>query len=532
MNSVADMIAAGLRAAGIDRIFGLPGGENVELLDALRRAGLTFVVTHHEASAVFMADTWARLTGRPGACLTTLGPGATNAVAGVAHACLDRGPVLVLTAQLPAALRPHHTHQFVDLQALFAPITKASFEATTDNAADLVPLAVRHATTGRPAPVHIQVSNDIAARPSTQAAPTPLPPPAPPRPPNLAPLLPLLARSRHPLIVAGLGLEPERPYEALRALAEAAAAPVVTTPKAKGALPDDHPLAAGTIGLTRTDPTYALLDEADCLLAIGFDVVELVKPWQQAGPLTWLAPWPNEDPRLPTAFEAVGPLAEMLQFLSTISWSTEPGWGAARVAAHRAQQTQSLPPPAAGRMHPHEVLTALRQVLPRDAIVTVDVGSHKILASLRWPTYASNTFFVSNGLSSMGFGLPAAIAASMAHPERAVVCLTGDAGLAMVLGELALLARYRPNVIVVVFHDAALDLIRSHQRRAGKPVYGTEFTTPSFTGVSAAYGLAAYHVTSAATCAEAAATALAAGGPALIEAMIDPAAYPTTPGQA
>src|SRR5262245_178612 len=164
MATVADSLAAGLREAGVDLVYGLPGGENVEVVDALRRAGLRFVLVHHESSAVFMADATARLTGVPGVCLTTLGPGAANAIAGVAHAYLDRAPVLLLTAQVPERVRPHHTHQLIDLQALLAPITKGSFQIRPDNAAEAVALALALATSGRPGPVHLQISNDDAAR--------------------------------------------------------------------------------------------------------------------------------------------------------------------------------------------------------------------------------------------------------------------------------------------------------------------------------------------------------------------------------
>jgi acetolactate synthase-1/2/3 large subunit len=375
-------VAADLRAAGIELVFGLPGGENVELLDALRRAGLRFLLAHHESAAVFMADAAARLTTTPGVCLTTLGPGAANAIAGVAHAYLDRAPVLLLTAQLPETVRPQQTHQFIDLQALLAPITKGSFQIRPDNAPEAVPAALQLATSGRPGPVHIQISNHAAAQPvhTRQAA---YAPPLPAAPADCTAARAVLAQARRPAIVVGLGLEPERPYAALRQLAEAIGAPVITTPKAKGALPDDHPLAAGTIGLTRTDPAYAILDEADCILAIGFDVVELVKPWDQLAALIWLAPWPNADPVLAARAECIGRLEPALAELATAACATAADWGAARVAQYRAALAgRELPAPAPDRMSPQSVLAAVRRVTPRDVIFTSAVGSHKILASL------------------------------------------------------------------------------------------------------------------------------------------------------
>lgn len=531
METVGDALARGLKEAGIEVVFGMPGGESVEVLDALRRRGIWFVLVHNEPSAVFMADATARLTGKPGACLTTLGPGAANAVVGVAHAYLDRSPVLLVTAQTPDRLRPHHTHQVVDLHALFTPITKGSFKLQAAGADETVRTALELVTSGRPGPIHLQVSNEDAARAA-------IPGPSPKEKSadvtvsmqHITAARQLLARSQRPAIVAGLGLEPERPYTALRELAEAAGAPVITTPKGKGCLPDDHPLAAGTIGLTRADPAYQLLDEADCILAVGFDVVELIKTWDQPAPLIWIAPWANQDPTLDAEVELVGPMRLTLEQLAVSSFVKSAAWGAARVAVHRqVLDRQTLPGPVPGRLLPQAVLRAVRSNVPHDTVLTTDVGSHKILSSLTWPVYAPNSFLVSNGLSSMGFALPAAMAASLARPGRPVVCLTGDAGLAMVVGELGLLTRLQTPVIIVVFNDGALDLIRSQQVRRGKHVYGTEFVNPDFMQIAAAYQLNAYRVSSQEECAEAVKAAVAAARPTLIEAMIDPASYPTTP---
>lgn len=554
---VADVFAKGLQDFGIDRVFGIPGGENVEVVDALRRAGIRFVLVRHETSAVFMADATARLTGRPAACLTTLGPGAANAVAGVAHAYLDRASVLLITAQMPADLIPVQPHQYVDLSALFAPITKASFRLEPEGAAETVRHALELTGKGRPGPVHLQVANESAGKDALasndKAAPLVGAQPSPLRPANsrgicdyedlrhvapaaadreeaLKAAFELIARSRRPAIVAGLGLEPERPYEALRRLAETAGAPVISTPKAKGSLPDDHPLAGGTIGLTRTDPAYRILDEADCVLAIGFDAVELVRPWDQTAPLLWIAPWENRAPILPARAEVVGPIAPALVKLCHAAWMTVPDWGQSRVRRQREDLAREvLPPPASARVLPQDVLNSLQQKAPRDAIVTTDVGSHKILTSLTWRSYAPNSFLLSNGLSCMGFGLPAAIAASLVNPSRQVICVTGDAGLAMALGELGVLARAGTRVLVVVLNDGALDLIRSQQLKAGRPPYGTEFENPDFVRIAEAYGLTAARVDQERELEREIHAAFERAEPTLLEVMIDPVGYPTTP---
>jgi acetolactate synthase-1/2/3 large subunit len=340
----------------------------------------------------------------------------------------------------------------------------------------------------------------------------------------------LLARSKRPVIVAGLGLEPERPYRELLRLAESIQAPVIVTPKAKGALPDDHPLSAGTVGLTRTDPVYDVLDEADFVIMVGFDVVELVKPWKHAAPAVWIAPWENHNPTVPTAAEIVGYMKPALVELAETTVTAASDWGTHRVSAHRQKHvSRNLPAGGAEALTPQAALRVLRDNLPPEALLTTDVGSHKIFYCLEWPAYVPNRFLVSNGLSSMGYALPAAIAASLVHAGESVVCTTGDAGLVMNMGELNTLARLEAPVTVVVFKDNALDLIRSHQNRRGKPTFGTEFRAPDFVGIAEAHAIPARRVVNEDALAEALKQFVNSAQPALIEVEIDPTTYPTTP---
>lgn len=531
--TVAQTFAAILAEAGTRYVFGLPGGETVELLDELRLAGIEFVLVHNESSAVFMADTYARLTNSVGICLTTLGPGATNAAVGLAHSYLDRAPVILITAQKPDALLPDYTHQVLDLQAFFRPITKATVKVNAHNAATVLREALALAVEGRPGPIHLQLSNEDATQPAVDtlhATATNTPVPVQSQSPEaIVRAVELFRQARRPLILAGLGLEPQRPYSLLREVSEAANAPVVVAPKAKGALPDDHPLAAGVIGLTRADPAYAIVNEADCILAVGFDVVELVLPWKTDAPLIWLAPWENVDPVLPHAVSIVGDMHKSLEQLADADYTPDPSWGVARVAAFRQSLIKPLPQPAPGRLLPQQVLESMRAAFPPATTLSVDVGSHKILSSLAWPTLAPNTFFLSNGLSSMGFALPSAIGAHLAAPEQPSLCLTGDAGMAMVMGELGIIAQRQLPILVVVLNDGSIDLIRAQQVRAGKPVYGTTFTSPNFTRIAAAYGLPSARVTTTEQLDQEIAAFNTSPGPRVIEVMLDPISYPTTP---
>ena len=265
----------------------------------------------------------------------------------------------------------------------------------------------------------------------------------------------------------------------MRILAESLRAPVIDTPKSKGALSADHPLFAGTIGLTRDDPVYELLDEADCIIAIGFDVVELVKPWGYVTPLIWDRKLGKQrPPNSPVNWKLSENIDDILEALSQATAQTADNWGAERLSRFRETQAMSdFLRPKANRIFAQTFLTSMRENTPDEILVTTDVGSHKIFAALNWQARVPNRYYVSNGLSAMGFGLCSAIAAAEVTSMPAV-CITGDAGLAMVMGELGLLVERQLPVLVVVMNDAALDLIRSAQLRQGRPSFGTEFLNP------------------------------------------------------
>ena len=530
MTSVAEYFAEQLVVAGVERVYGLPGGENVEILDAIRRGGIDFILARNESSACFMAATEARLKGNIGVALTTLGPGAANATAGLAHACLDRAPVLLISAANDPEFVGMHTHQVIDINAIFEPICKRSVELTSANAVCEISEALTLARQNRPGPVHIALHNRIGAQAIEDETTLRSPGAACiPRETESSSPQELLRDKQNPIIVVGLGLEPDGPYAQIRALAESLNAPVIDTPKSKGALSAKHPLFAGTIGLTREDPVYELLDEADCVLAVGFDVVELVKPWDYQKPLIWIANWPNCDPAIACDLELVGNMNEILECQAEVRMQTEPGWGAERVRRYREILARKpLPKPSKGRILPQTFLASLRANTPDDIIVTTDVGSHKIFAALDWPARAPNRYFVSNGLSAMGFGLSSAIAAAEVA-RQPVVCITGDAGLAMVMGELSLLAERNLPVLIAVMNDSALDLIRSAQLRRGRPAFGTEFRNPDYACIARAHGLDYRRSASRAECDDAVRAFLSSRAPMLLDVMVDPVGYPTSP---
>ncbi len=335
-------------------------------------------------------------------------------------------------------------------------------------------------------------------------------------------------QAEKPILVVGLGVREERVATEMVRLAEALGAAVIVTPKTKGAIPDSHPLAGGVIGLTRTDPVYELLAMADAVVAVGFDVVELVKPWDIACPLIWIASWANQDPRLPAAVEMVGCMETILHRLHT-SMERAPGWQGSDLRAFRDQHTSQVPASCqTGTVSPQHVLQALRHYADDDAVLTVDVGSHKIYFSLDWPTRYPSSFLLSNGLSCMGYGLVSALGAGIVNPQRQTICVTGDGGLAMCAGELGLLQEIGSNTKIIVMHDQALDLIRAAQLKAGKQPLGTEYAVRTdHVKLAEAFAIPAVTADSPTSLHEAIRDALSTREPHLVEVAIDPASYPT-----
>lgn len=530
MYRIADYLAEELWNLGVRKVFGLPGGENVQLLDALDRRGFAFHLVRNESSAAYAAAACYRVTGQPQACLTTLGPGITHGTAGLGHLWLDRAAVVFLTARTGENSGPLHTHQVLDLSALAGPLSKKSLIVLPDSVQQVAG-ALSLMLEGRPGPVHLQMSNEAGGQPCARPSQTRPDPRIPAEKDHLIEAARACIRDmRKPVIVAGLGVRSPAAAAALKEAAEALQSPVLATPKAKGAVSDLDPLSAGVIGLTKTDPAYAILDSADGVIAVGFDVVELVKHWDWEGPLVWVADWPNQDPPLPATVELHGPPENLLPAL-TMKESGRAVWHeedfAPRVDAAACFDAGSED---SDHITPQQLLGVLRESVPRSTRLTVDVGSHKIFLSLDWPTFEPNGFLLSNGLSCMGYGLASAVGASIEDPGRLIVCVTGDGGMAMCAGELALLQETGGRVIVVVLKDAALDLIRSAQTRAGMPALGTEFEAEvDHVKLAQAYGVRASRSTSVQELRDALQEAVSAEGAYLIECVLDPAGYPTTP---
>ena len=534
--NVSDVMIGHLAAAGVRHIFGYPGDPSVEFLEAARRAGLDFVLASREGTAGLMACAYGQLTGRPGVCLSTLGPGATNLVNAVASAWLDRTPMLAISGQIETKREPTFTHQVIDHQLLFSPISKWTVAVQPGTVAAIMRKALRTAMAERPGPVHLTTAADVVGATASDDA-IRLPPLAAQRAPQVFANVPhggpaanpvaRLRSARRPVIVAGLSAVWAGAGPAVRALAEAIGCPVVLSPMAKGLIDEEHALFAGTLDMACNDFVWDFLRGADLLLTVGFDAVELIKPWSLTAPALHIDSVPNSDQIVPAELELVGDIATWCHALADALAAIEPRWTEAEIARQRNElRARYAAGRVAGALNPSDVVDIVRAAMPRDTIVSTDVGSHKLLVGQGWTTHAPRTLLTSNGLSSMGFGLPAAMVAKLLHPGRKVVCFTGDGGLAMVQAELRVAASLKLGLVVVVFCDNSLNRIELKQAARGYPPFGTRIDGTDIEGLARAMGCEGAMVDSSAAL-EAALAARVPGSstPLVLGARIDASQY-------
>ena len=527
--STAALLAGYLHAAGVPHVFGYPGESVIDFMEAARHQGIAVVSAVREGTAAFMAEAAAMLTGRPGVCLSTLGPGSTAVLNGVASATLDRVPVLAVSGQIESSREQFFTHQVVDHDRLFAPVTKLALRLDPASADTVIRKALRTAVAERPGAVHLTVTADAWPVPAGAGAQIGLPP--------LAPVagsvdvygdgdpLRVLRGARRPVILAGIAaLRCAAGPELLR-LAELAGLPVVVSPMAKGVFPEDHPYFAGVLDMAGHRVVWDLLAGADLILAAGFDPVELISPWSVATPVVHLDTTPNTDQVYASAHELVGHVAAILGWIAA-QWPGEPRWDEAEVAAHRARLRAAwLAGRAEGKLNPSEVVTIAREAAPADTIVTIDVGSHKIMAGQAWQAAGPRSVLMTNGLSAMGFGVPAAIAAKLTQPDRPVIALVGDGGFAMAATEMRIASALGLPVTVVVFADGSLNRIELRQQLMGYPPTATRIDGMDLVALAEAMDCDGVRVDSPAALEKALAGFGARSRPLVVEARIDTAQY-------
>jgi acetolactate synthase I/II/III large subunit len=520
----ADLIVATLKAAGMARGFGIPSGNVLPLMEAMRQGGIEFVLTAHEGSAGFAADVMGRMTGVPGLCIATLGPGATNLATGVGCAFLDRSPMIALTCNLNTDQLGRRIQMWIDHHALFAPITKATLQLQQGRVGETVIEAIRLALSEPKGPVHLDLPEDVALAATNEPVPTPVAPAriAPASVEATTRARELIAAARRPIAVIGASAMRMADPSLLRKVIERHHLPFATTTMAKGMVDEDHPLSIGCIERACRQVQRRFLRSADLIVGLGYDTVEVeYEAW--IGDVSLLAidiEPPDVAPGVRLAHQVVGDLDASLARLAA-AYPASNAWSA-QVLADQRRMFQSGLRPASETFTAHAAIDAVRRALPREGIIAFDVGAHTHQIASQWSAHAPKTFHITNGWSSMGFGLPGAIAAKLARPDLPVVCLIGDGCFQMTCGEVAVAKRLGLTLPIVVLDDRWLALIKVKQIRRQLPLYGTELQAEDYREPPAHYfGVPALGVGSPDALEAAVRSALAANGPTVIEAVVD-----------
>ena len=522
--NVSEVMVQYLKAAGVGHIFGYPGDPNVEFMESARRAGMQFVLGRREGTAGLMAEAYGFLTGRPGVCMSTLGPGSSNLVNAVANAWLDRVPMIAISGQIERKREQTFSHQVLDHNRLFSTVSKWATHVAPDTVGIVMRKALRTAMAERPGPVHITTHADVVGAEAKDDAVV-LPPLKATAFGGDGDVARRLRKAKKPVILAGIAAQRANAHAALARLAETAGIPVVVAPMAKGVLAEDHAYYAGTLDMACNAFMWDFLKGCDLLLAVGFDAVELIKPWTLTVPTVHIDAVPNTDQIYGADTEFVGDIAAIVEAIAR-SWKGEARWKAAAVRRHRdALRAAYYAGRVKGRLNPTDVIDAVREAMPREAIATSDVGSHKLLVGQGWTAYEPRSVLMTNGLSSMGYSLPAAITAKLLHPERPVVCFVGDGGLAMVQGELRLASSLGLDPLVVGFCDNSLNRIELKQSNRNYPSWGTLIAPTDLAQLAPAMGCEGVMVDSAAALQQLLSGARPKDRPLVVGARIDPAQY-------
>ncbi len=478
MTRLADHVARELAAAGSTKMFGVPGGgNNLEVIGAAQRHGMKFVLAHTEYAAAVMAAVYGQLTGQPTACVVTRGPGAAAVTNGIAQAQLDRQPLIVVADTVSVADRARVPHQQLDQPSIFRSLVKATL-AVGAEPLDQDQLANALALSASPprGPVHLDV--DVHAAPSDPIELPEIPEPADARIERVAGMI---AASRRPVVLLGMGAVDA--VDEIRRWVRGTRMPVLSSYRAMGVIPGAWPNHAGPF--TGATSEADLLEAADLIVALGVDQVELIpNPWGYSAPVVSLASWPERSSYFVAEEEVVGDLAALL---ARMPENRGEGWpeayGARRVKAARAVLM------ADRTRTPQRVVADVRRLAPGDSVATVDAGAHMLAALALWDTTDPHGILISTGLATMGFAVPAAIAAGLAGAGH-VVCFVGDGGLSMVEAELETIARLDLPITVVVFNDSMLSLIAMKQAPEGQGgEAAVRYGLTDFAALARAHGL-------------------------------------------
>jgi acetolactate synthase-1/2/3 large subunit len=501
--NVAQLLVSCLENEGVEFVFGLPGEENLHVIDAIASSSIRFITTRDERGAAFMADTYGALTGKAGVCLSTLGPGAINLLLGVANAQLDSHPLVALTAQAGLDRLYKESHQVVDLVSLFRPVTKWGDLVTLPGSApELIRKAFKQAQTERPGATFVILPEDVAERPA-EGEPLPVNVPRDPSPSvdQVHRAAHVLAQAKHPVVLAGAGVARDQAVASLLRFSERLQVPVATTFLGKGVFPDDHPNALGTIGFMVKDYANFGFDRADVVVAVGYDLVEFA-------PSRWN---PGRDKQIVHVHRTVaevdahytlavglqGSIGETLDEIAAerdlhpVVGGVPPVKKLVREELERGATDEAFP------LSPARIVADIREAMGREDIVLCDTGAAKMWMARLYPTYAPNTCLISNGLATMAFALPGAFAAKLAFPDRKVLAAVGDGAFLMSAAEIETAVREQVPIVILVWVDGGYGLIGWKQdlhfgRRAA-----VSFNNPDFVRFAESFGARGYAIRAA-----------------------------------
>ncbi|TDB27047.1 acetolactate synthase large subunit [Stenotrophomonas sp. ATCM1_4] len=499
MSKGSDLLVAALENEGVERIFGIPGEENLDVVESLRHSRIELVITRHEQAAVFMAATYGRLTGKPGVCLATLGPGALNFTTGAAYALLGAWPVIMITGQKGIVASKQARFQIVDIVSTMKPLTKSARQiVSTRTIPTIVREAFRTAQQDRPGPVLLELPEDIAAMEGDEDA---LIPPHPQELPIASPealdrAAGIIRAAKRPLLMMGAGASRPRSSEALSAFVLRAGTPFFTTQMGKGSVTGGSGLYMGTAALTERDYVHMAIDQADVIVTIGHEVTE--KPpfvMRPGGPTVihvGYLPAEVEQVYFPQV-EVIGDIGRSLTLLADRIEGKVANADALlplreQILSHITDRAEE------DRFTPQRLVHDVRQVMPPDGIVALDNGMYKIWFARNYRTQVANTLLLDNALATMGAGLPSAITAAILYPQRRVLAVCGDGGFMMNSQELETARRLGLNLVVLIFNDNAYGMIRWKQAVDGFADYGMTFTNPDFVKYAEAYGATGHEV--------------------------------------
>ena len=524
--TVAAAAARAIAAAGINRVFGLPGGEVLVLIDELRKSGVDFVLMRHEANAGLAAAVYGKLSGRTGVVLATLGPGAANLLLPVSNAYLDQEPLLAITAQIPIEFPAAHTHQLLPLREIFKPVCRYVDIVTAANVETVVPRAIAACRERPYAVAYLTLSAREAVKPVTAAGAaterstsrTDAHALADPRK-EAETLRAKLAAAERPLVVVGLGVDSSLSPR-LRQWLHHWNLPVAVTPKVKGIVDETEPNFVGVVsGMAADGLMCEALEAADLRVGFGLDPVEVDKTWHAELPIHWVLDAPNAAGQLPDGVAVVNHRALIGALLD--SGASPRQWDAPFASFQQRRNALLDGRSRDGMMWPGDVIRALSSALPPETIVTTDVGSHKYLFGQFWPSRVPDTFWMSNGLSGMAYGISAAIGASLARPGQPVLAAVGDGGFSMNAQELETAERVGARFVTLVLEDGSYSLIKLAQENRKLEPYRMDFGPIDTVKMAEACGVRAIRTSDPAELAEAARKAAAARENLVIAVPVD-----------